>query len=313
MIHRLEDTNSGAIDNAIVAERHRLGGSAGGMVFTLVIVTDEDNQAEAANAAGYSAGQHPCRILVVIPRPGRGRPRLDAEISMGRIDEPGETVTLRLFGPLASHRESVVLPLLLPDTPVVAWWPVHPPSIPADDEIGKLAERRITDATTAGRPLEALADRVRGYRPGDTDLSWARVTSWRSLLASCLDEPHAAITGGSVSCLASHPSGEVLAAWLRARLNVPIELHRSRGPAITNATLRTEDGDISISRTDGVTAVLRRPHTNRRTVPLRLRSLRDVITEEMHRLDQDEIYEQMLAHITIPPEQNKAQDKANEE
>lgn len=300
MIHRLEDTNSGAIDQAIVAERHRLGGTAGGMVFTLVIVTDEDNQAEAANAAGFSAGQHPCRILVVIPRPGRGQPRLDAEITMGRIDEPGETVTLRLFGSLASHRESVVLPLLLPDTPVVAWWPVHPPAVPAEDEIGKLAERRITDATTASRPLAALAERARSYRPGDTDLSWARVTRWRSMLASCLDEPYSPITRASVSCLASHPSGEVLAAWLRARLDVPVTLHRSRGPAITNATLHTESGDISISRTDGVTATLRRPNAARREVPLRLRSLRDVITEEMHRLDQDEIYEQMLGHIKTP-------------
>lgn len=298
MIEFLEDTNSGAIEDAIVAERHRQGATAGGMVFTLVIVTDEENQAEAANAAGFSAGQHPCRILVVIPRPGRCRPRLDASISLG--GEPGETVTLRLFGALASHRESVVLPLLLPDTPVVAWWPVHPPDVPADDEIGKLAQRRITDATTASRPLEALLQRARSYRPGDTDLSWARVTRWRSMLASCLDEPYAPITGASVSCLASHPSGEVLAAWLRARLGVPVTLHRSRGPAITNATLHTEDGDISISRTDGVTATLRRPNTARREVPLRLRSLRDVITEEMHRLDQDEIYEQMLAHVAMP-------------
>jgi len=32
-------------------------------------------------------------------------------------------VALHLHGELADHASSVVLPFLLPDTPVVAWWP----------------------------------------------------------------------------------------------------------------------------------------------------------------------------------------------
>ena len=60
---------------------------------------------------------------------------------------------LRLSGPLAKHASSVVMPFLLPDTPVVAWWPDVAPAVPAQDPLGKLAIRRITDATNGADPL----------------------------------------------------------------------------------------------------------------------------------------------------------------
>src|SRR5262249_58875455 len=92
-------------------------------------------------------------MLVVIIRRPLQRSRLDAEIRVGETS-PGETVLLRMYGPLGQHADSVVAPLLLPDTPVVTWWPDIVPPIPAQDPMGALAQRRGTHAP-ARRPPPA--------------------------------------------------------------------------------------------------------------------------------------------------------------
>lgn len=286
----LENTTAGAVSTAISAERHRLGATATGMVLTFVIVTDELHQSEATRAATFAANQHPCRIIVVIPRPSRGKPQLDAELWVGDRDGPGETVKLRLKGPLAHHEASVVLPLLLPDTPVVAWWPGPAPEVPEEDPVGQLADRRITDAAFAGRPLVALEQRVKGYRPGDTDLAWTRTTPWRSMLATALDEPYDPIVRGSVSAERNNTSAPLLAGWLQWKLGVPITLKHSRGPGITSVVLQTKTGKIELNRPDGRMGVLHRTDGIERKLPLPRRELRDLVTEELRRLDADEIY-----------------------
>ena len=118
----LTETTTGAIASALQQARQRLGGPASGMVLTLVIVTDETAQYDAVRAANEAAREHPCRVLVVITRRPTAASRLDAEIRVGETS-PGETVLLRMYGPLGQHADSVVVPLLLPDTPVVTWWP----------------------------------------------------------------------------------------------------------------------------------------------------------------------------------------------
>lgn len=291
----LENTTAGEVSTAINAERHRLGATATGMVLTFIIVTDELHQSEATRAATFAANQHPCRIIVVIPRPSRGKAQLDAELWVGDRDGPGETVKLRLKGPLAHHEASVVLPLLLPDTPVVAWWPGPAPEVPADDPVGQLADRRITDAAFAGRPMQALDHRVTGYRPGDTDLAWTRTTPWRSVLATALDEPFDKIVAGTVSAERNNTSAPLLAGWLQWRLDVPVELKHSRGPGITSVTLKTKSGKIELNRPDGVLGVLHRTEGIERKISLPRRELRDLVTEELRRLDADEIYAGALA------------------
>ena len=184
---RLEDTSGGAVAAAIAAERHRMGSPATGMVLTLLILTDEEYQADATSAAVGAARQHPMRIVTLIPRPSRHEPRIDAEIAVGGDDGPGEVAVIRLRGMLADHANSVAIPLLLSDTPVVAYWPEAGPEVTAEDPIGRHAQRRITDASTADDVVRELHRRQAGYRPGDTDLAWRRLTPWRSVLASALE------------------------------------------------------------------------------------------------------------------------------
>jgi glucose-6-phosphate dehydrogenase assembly protein OpcA len=292
----LTETTTSAIYDALRQARLRLGGVASGMVLTLVIVTDEGAQYDAVRAANAAGRQHPCRILVVIIRRPTERSRLDAEIRVGETT-PGETVLLRMYGPLGQHADSVIAPLLLPDTPVVTWWPGVPPGVPAEVPMGALAQRRITDAAAADVPRDALAMLAAGYRPGDTDLSWTRATPWRSLLAATMDQPSGAVTGGAVSAEAGNPTAELIAAWLSSGYGVPFANEPSAGPGITEVSFGTTDGEVSISRPDGRVAQLRRPGQPERRVALHRRDTTELLEEELRRLDPDEVYAEALAQL----------------
>ncbi|MDP9417862.1 MAG: glucose-6-phosphate dehydrogenase assembly protein OpcA, partial [Actinomycetota bacterium] len=290
MLIDLTGTNAAKINSALVSARRSAGSPAMGMVLTLAIVTDEAAHYDALRAATEAAREHPSRILVVVGRPGRGEPRLDAEVRIGAENGPGEVVLLRLHGALAEHADSVVLPLLLPDAPVVTWWPSTAPESPAQDALGALAQRRVTDAAAAPDPLAQLALRAATYAPGDTDLSWTRLTPWRTLLAATLDEPYAEITGLEVAAEEGSSSAELLALWLESRLGLDARRETSDGPGITSVRLRTVEGDIAVTRPDGRMAMLARPGSPDRPVALQRRSTAELIAEELRRLDPDDVY-----------------------
>jgi glucose-6-phosphate dehydrogenase assembly protein OpcA len=298
MIVDLTDTTAAAIAGALVKARHSAGVPAVGMVLTLVIVTDEGDSYDALRAALDAAREHPSRILVTILRAGRGAPRLDAEVRFLGDSGPGETVVMRLHGELAAHSESVLLPLLLPDAPVVAWWPGESPAVPELDSVGALAQRRITDSAAGADPLAELVRRSHGYRPGDTDLAWTRLTQWRSLLAALLDQPFDPILSAAVRCEAGSPSAELLALWLEDRLRVGVDRIESDGPGITGVSLITEGGEIAVVRPDGRVATLVRPGQPERQVSLVQRETAEIMAEEMRRLDPDDIYGEVVRRLT---------------
>ncbi|MFC6886285.1 MULTISPECIES: glucose-6-phosphate dehydrogenase assembly protein OpcA [Actinomadura] len=289
----LTDTTTRRIQDALTQARHLMGGPAIGMVLTLIIVTDESAQYDAVRAATEAAREHPCRVLTVISRDARGNSsRLDAEIRMGETG-PGETVLLRMYGPLAEHADSVVVPLLMPDTPVVTWWPGGKvPKVPSADPLGRLAQRRVTDSYAARDRLGTLAQLANGYQPGDTDFTWTRLTSWRSLLAAALDQDHDEIVSGEVAAEPDSPSAELLAAWLSVRLGVPVGRAVSDGPGITGVRLATESGELGISRPDGRVATLSRTGQPDRQVSLMRRHMPELLAEELRRLDPDEVYQE---------------------
>ncbi|WP_432038722.1 glucose-6-phosphate dehydrogenase assembly protein OpcA [Streptomyces cucumeris] len=291
----LTDTTSARVNSALVQARRSAGTPATGMVLTLVIVTDEGNHYDALKAASEASKEHPSRNLVVIKRPGRSprdrkMARLDAEVRIGGETGTGETVLLRLHGELANHAHSVVLPLLLPDAPVVVWWPEDAPEDPSEDLLGQLAQRRITDAQATEDPVATLGMRAETYEPGDTDLAWTRITPWRSVLAAALDQKHSPITSATVEGEAYNPSSELLALWLAERLRVPVDRQVSDGPGLTAVRLETADGVICLDRANGSLAELAMPGQPDRHVALQRREMSELIAEELRRLDPDEMY-----------------------
>ena len=298
---RFEDTSGGAVSAAIAAERHRMGSPTTGMVLTLLIMADEDTQSDATSAAVTAARQHPMRIVTLIPRPEGKTTRLDAEIMVGGDAGPGEVAVLRLRGQLAEHANSVAVPLLLPDTPIVAYWPGVAPRVPSDDLIGRHAQRRITDTAAAADPISELQARRSGYIPGDTDLAWARITPWRSVLASIFDQEVAAVSAIVMSGEPSNPSIPLLAAWLGTALATPVEIRLDEGPGLTSVALTTPSGAIAIHRPDGRVATLSRPGVPDSTVALPRRDLAALLSEELRRLDPDDCYAHTLAALGMAP------------
>ncbi|MBC9711968.1 glucose-6-phosphate dehydrogenase assembly protein OpcA [Streptomyces sp. TRM66268-LWL] len=295
----LTDTTSSKINKALVKGRRAIGTPAVGMVLTLVIVTDEENAYDALKAASDASREHPSRTLVVIKRASRSprdrtQSRLDAEVRVGADAGTGETVVLRLHGEIINHAQSVVLPLLLPDAPVVVWWPVNAPVSPATDPLGALAQRRVTDTYAAEQPIHELAARADAYTPGDTDLSWTRITPWRSMLAAALDQVTCKVTEVEVEGEEYNPSCELLAMWLADRLGVTVRRTLSAGPGLTAVRMSTDCGPIVLDRADGSLATLSMQGQPDRAVALKRRETAELIAEELRRLDPDDTYASAL-------------------
>ncbi len=296
----LWDTNGTEIVKTLAAERRAAGALASGLALTLVVVTEEEFAEEAQRAAATAASAHPCRLLVVVRRRVEADDRLDAEVQVGGRLGANEAVMMRMYGRLALHAESVVLPLLASDAPVVTWWHGATPEKLAYDALGVLASRRVTDATTEGEDaIAALKRRAKDYAPGDSDLAWTRTTPWRALLASAFDDMNEDITSGAVHAQHGNPSAALLAGWLTSRLGVRVKRVDSAGPGITAVELRFPGNSrLRIDRPDGYLATLSRTGISDRQLPLKRRELGDLLAEELRRLDSDQPYADSLSAVT---------------
>ena len=296
MIVDLPGTTTNDISKKITGLREEGGAITLSRVLTLVISLDSDDLLEdSIEAANFASREHPCRVIVVVPCDRGAEPRLDAQLRVGGDAGAGEVVALRLHGELADHASSVVLPFLLPDTPVVAWWPAIAPAVPAQDPLGKLAIRRITDATNSPDPLAAIKGRLQGYTGGDTDLAWSRVTYWRALLAAAVDQdPHEPITSALVSGLQNEPALDIMAGWLAARIDGPVQ----RAVGELKVELNRDGETITLRRPQtGVTATLSRTSRPEARIPLARREAKECLAEDLRRLDADEIYHEALQGI----------------
>jgi len=288
----LWDTTGTAVVKALAAERRSGGSVTSGCALTLVVVVDETDVAAAEEAAAKAAQQHPLRLLVVIRRQIEAPvPRLDAEVTIGGRLGPGESVVMRMYGRLALHAESVVLPLLAPDAPVVTWWHGPPPEKIAYDPLGVFADRRISDCDRAADPHAALVQRAEDYVPGDTDLAWTRATLWRASLASAFDTLDATVADGAVQGRDNDPSSLLLAGWLTSRLGIPVPVEKGRGSGIEGVAVHLSDGNsLHLHRAGGSNLVLERGGTPDSTAAQPERDLGDLLAEELQHLDADQPY-----------------------
>ncbi|GAA1874247.1 glucose-6-phosphate dehydrogenase assembly protein OpcA [Lapillicoccus jejuensis] len=296
MIVDLPKTTSVAVSKKLVSLRNDVGAMTLGRVLTLVIVVEDTQAEDVIEAANDASRQHPCRILVVVAGNRRGANRMDAQIRVGGDAGASEVVVLRLYGPLANHGQSVVVPLLLPDSPVVAWWPHEAPADLRKDPIAVMAHRRITDAAESSNPKAALKRQARTFSPGDTDLAWTRVTLWRGLLAAALDgPPYLPVTEAVVEGAVDSPSSDLLAAWLGSTLRVPVQRVRTRaGSGVVGVRLERSNGPIDLVRPDGTVATLSQPGQPDRRISLKRRGLAECLADELRRLDNDEVYAETL-------------------
>ena len=270
-----------------------------GLALTLIAVVDERHVRDTEQAAMIAAQQHPCRLIIVVRRNVLDQDsRLDAEIMVGGRLGPCEAVIMRMHGRLALHAESVALPLLAPDVPVVTWWNGEPPEKIAYDPLGVVADRRITDAAQADDPDGALKRRAQDYAPGDTDLVWTRLTPWRATLAGAYDTADGAATSVTIHGDRHEPGARLLAGWLQARLGVKPTFTAADDTAIAAVEVGLSTGGTLSVRADDGTAVLSRTGFPDRTMPLLRQPLGEELAEELRRLDPDEPYGAALTATT---------------
>lgn len=301
MIEELPKTSVSEVARRLVSMRQESGVSALGRVLTLVIAATGSLDEAVVGAANDASNEHPMRVIVLLTQP-EGTARLDAEIRVGADAGASEVVVLRAYGEACSGVESLVTGLLLPDAPVVVWWPGDAPEHPGSDPLGRIAQRRITDSISITDAAEQ-ARRIDAYSPGDTDLSWTRLTLWREHLAAMLDQPpFDPVTSVEVVGQAGSMSTQLLAAWLQLALEVPTacRLPDESQPAegVRSVTMSRESGDAVLERISGPHTLLRQPGHPTHEITLPRRTLSECLAEELRRLDEDVMYRRVLERLS---------------
>jgi glucose-6-phosphate dehydrogenase assembly protein OpcA len=295
----LWDTTGTAVVQALAAERRTGGAVTSGLALTLVVVLEEKDTADVEAAVATAAAKHPMRVIMVLRHSIEAPvPRLDAEVSIGGRYGPGESVVLRMFGRLALHAESVTLPLLAPDAPVVAWWYSETPKVIAHDPLGVFADRRITNVIRDADPAASLRQRAVDFAPGDTDLTWTVITPWRAALASAFDTASAPAESVVVSGNPVDPSAQLLAGWLSSRLRLDVPVERAEGKYISAVTVNFADGREVRMTNEGYKLLMRRPGQMDTIQPFPQRTTGDMLAEELRRLDADEPYAEALGAVS---------------
>ncbi|MDP5226101.1 MULTISPECIES: glucose-6-phosphate dehydrogenase assembly protein OpcA [Arthrobacter] len=296
MIIELPNTTTSKISKEITKMREQGGVTALGRVLTLVVITRNGLEDEAIQAANEASREHPCRIIVLADAGAEAPDRLDAEIRVGGDAGASEVILLRGFGRLSQESESLVSALLLPDAPIVAWWPHGAPADASGTSIGRIAHRRITDSANEPDPLAALENIRRTYQAGDTDLAWTRLTNWRIQLAAAFDQvDESPVTSVEVEGASDSASTMLLASWLGLAFDVPVEIVEDpAGTGIRRVLARRESGDVQLHRPGLSTAELTQPDQPMQRISLPRRSLQDCLAEELRRLDPDEVFGEVL-------------------
>ena len=173
-----DSTRTREISQKIDELHEERGESATGRVLTLLISTTEDELEQALELANAASREHPCRVIAISPRRGNGARKpvegapepaedadaaydnsnLDAQVRFGADAGAGEIIVLHPRGGLVHHPDTLVIPLLVPDAPVVAWWPNEAPANPSKDLLGAMARSRITDAMHSSNPYRTIED-----------------------------------------------------------------------------------------------------------------------------------------------------------
>jgi len=301
MITKMKGTTISEVSKALVNIREQGGAVALGRVLTLVIQTRETDIESAIKSANDASREHPCRIIVLseVGAAKSNPSNLDAEIRVGGDAGASEVIVLRAAGMAASDPELLVTGLLLPDAPVVAWWPGISPVKISSSPIGRIATRRITDAAVQENPNQFLKLLAKEYAPGDSDFAWTRLTLWRAQLAAVLDQPpYDVVTAVEVTGAPNSPSTALLAAWLGLKLKLKVSItSEPRGKSISGikgVKLIRNSGNIEIVRRVPDIATLIQPTQPTREISLPRRSDRDCLSEDLRRLDPDELFGKVI-------------------
>lgn len=301
MIVDLPNTTTAKIGKKLQDLRETGGVVALGRVLSLLVETNAEDLEKAIAVANGASKLHPSRIIV-ISRDSKSPSRLDAEIRVGGDAGASEVIVLRAAGEVLSSIESLVNGLLLPDAPIVSWWPGACSSNPGASELGQIAGRRITDSAAQSNPVRFLMELAANYTSGDGDMAWTRITLWRSQLAALLDEhQEKPVVSATVFGSENSPSAHLFAKWIELKLGVTTEVigeyQGAQVSGVGGLEIRFKDSSLSIQRS-GQIGLINQPGSPHSTVYLPQRSDLDCLVEDLRFLGEDLAYAEVLRSLT---------------
>jgi glucose-6-phosphate dehydrogenase assembly protein OpcA len=114
-----------------------------------------------------------------------------------------------------------------------------------------------------------------------------------------LDQPpYDSVLSAEIVGANNSPSVDLLAAWLELKLKIKVKITRTT-PAksvnvIKSIKLIRKSGDVEINREVLDKAVLSQPSQPTREISLPRRSLRDCLSEDLRRLDPDDLFGEVI-------------------
>jgi glucose-6-phosphate dehydrogenase assembly protein OpcA len=224
----------------------------------MVYVSHESALEEVNELLGRIAFAHPCRIIVMLAE--QHEPDQDIEMFVsahclasggaGGKTLCGEQLTLKARGRFTVELPSASVPLLVPDLPIFLWWRDAPRlGNETFTSLMRAADRVVIDSADFRRPYEEVLEltALLGSRRKDaaavSDLNWARLTSWRTLLASFYDVAEYLEELESINRVLIEyvPQGDapdvvapkalILAGWLASRLGWRVAAEQQQPPA----------------------------------------------------------------------------------
>lgn len=238
-------------------------------VLNLVVgVPNSDVADHVTNVIAQLTARYPNRAIVVQVEPEAQEVALDAWVQ-AHCQVPGpdrqqvccEQITVSAKGEVAAQVPGIVLPLLVPDVPVVLWWPHGEPfNAPVFERLCTFADRVVVDSATFARPeqsVEAMAALL-AHDHAISDLVWGRLTAWRELTAQFFDMPARLLLLQQISRVTveytakpgaplNRSSALLLLGWLAARLEwTPAASPRDEGNTTTLMLRRTDGQPVEV-------------------------------------------------------------------
>ncbi|MDO4664669.1 MAG: glucose-6-phosphate dehydrogenase assembly protein OpcA [Actinomycetaceae bacterium] len=299
MIKIMKNTSAQDIAAFLDDQREQQGAGVLGRVLTLLVcvpgMIDVGTAREICSAASR---EHPCRVIIVVEGGIEANTNLlNAEIRTGESAGASEVIVLEPKGEVANNLDTLVMPLLLSDVPIVVYWPFTAPKVPSAHPLGRMATKRITDVRSGQHPVTTLRHLASVYSPGDNDLAWSAITLWRALLSSIMDQCDGAdIETALISGNLHHPAPTLTRAWLESYgIECKLE-HVENAATISGVRFFFSCGEeTALSRPEqSRIAELTRTGKPATLVKLARRTPQDCLMEELRRFDPDEYYATVL-------------------
>src|SRR5436190_16932865 len=181
------------------AAQHAAAEARASVLNLVTVVSNEPELGEVTRVLDRLSVTNPSRTLILLAQHTREADKLEAEVSAQERTESGhrvstERVILHAHGEPARHLASLAAPLLIPDLPVILWWPGRPQfDSPLFNDLCELADRLVVDTDEGfdDADLKRLLEVARRNKAQASigDLNWARLIAWRHVAAQFFDMP----------------------------------------------------------------------------------------------------------------------------